>query len=99
MSSAILGAGPQILIDNDFQIRYTGRTMIVCLCANVSERDLRATIADGATTVKEVGRRCGAGVGCGACKPIIRECLQEARAAAASAEVDCAFGTPELASA
>jgi bacterioferritin-associated ferredoxin len=53
--------------------------MIVCLCANVSERKLRATIADGATTVKEVERRCGAGAGCGACRPLIRECLRAAR--------------------
>jgi len=56
--------------------------MIVCLCANVSERQLAATIAAGATTVKEVGRRCGAGTGCGACKPLIRECLAQCRAAA-----------------
>ena len=59
--------------------------MIVCLCANVSERELVATIAAGATTVKEVGRRCGAGQGCGACKPLIRECLARCRAAASEA--------------
>jgi bacterioferritin-associated ferredoxin len=61
--------------------------MIVCLCANVSERELVATIASGATTVKEVGRRCGAGAGCGACKPLIRECLSRCRAAALEATV------------
>jgi bacterioferritin-associated ferredoxin len=71
--------------------------MIICLCANVSEQELRTTIADGASTVKEVGRRCGAGAGCGACKPMIRECLREAReavqreAAMMIAEADCAF--------
>jgi len=59
-------------------------TMIVCLCANVSERKLLETIAAGAATVKEVGRRCGAGTGCGACKPLIRECLARCRAAAAA---------------
>jgi len=58
--------------------------MIVCLCANVSERKLRATIAGGATTVKEVERRCGAGAGCGACRPLIRECLRAACQASAS---------------
>ena len=56
--------------------------MIVCLCANVSERELVETISAGASTVKEVGRRCGAGTGCGACKPLIRECLARCRAAA-----------------
>jgi len=56
--------------------------MIVCLCANVSERELVATITAGAATVKEVGRRCGAGAGCGACKPLIRACLSRCRATA-----------------
>lgn len=56
--------------------------MIVCLCANVTERQIVETIAAGAATVKEVGRRCGAGTGCGACKPLIRECLARCRAAA-----------------
>lgn len=67
--------------------------MIVCLCANVSERELVETITAGATTVKEVGRRCGAGTGCGACKPLIRECLSRCRAAAvAEATVSSAVG-------
>jgi bacterioferritin-associated ferredoxin len=56
--------------------------MIVCLCSNVSERELVATIQAGATTVKEIGRRCGAGAGCGACKPLIRECVARCKAAA-----------------
>ncbi|MEB2285607.1 MAG: hypothetical protein B6D46_14320 [Polyangiaceae bacterium UTPRO1] len=56
--------------------------MIVCLCANVTERELVETIMAGATTVKEVGRRCGAGTGCGSCKPLIREYLARARTAA-----------------
>jgi bacterioferritin-associated ferredoxin len=56
--------------------------MIVCLCSNVSERELLATIEGGATTVKEIGRRCGAGAGCGACKPLIKECLSRCRATA-----------------
>ncbi|MEO6025386.1 MAG: (2Fe-2S)-binding protein [Candidatus Binatia bacterium] len=55
--------------------------MIVCLCANVTERELVETVQAGATTVKEVGRRCGAGTGCGACKPLIRECLTRCREA------------------
>jgi bacterioferritin-associated ferredoxin len=56
--------------------------MVICICANVGERELLETIAAGATTVKEVGRRCGAGAGCGACRPLIRECLKSCRAVA-----------------
>lgn len=43
--------------------------MIVCLCHAVRDRDLDAAIAEGASTVEEVGRACGAGTGCGACIP------------------------------
>lgn len=49
--------------------------MIVCLCHPTSERDLDAIIDDGARTVEEVGRRCGAGTGCGACLDEVRERL------------------------
>jgi bacterioferritin-associated ferredoxin len=53
----------------------TSERMIVCLCANVTDRQLAIVVANGASTVREVGRECGAGAGCGACKPLIRECL------------------------
>lgn len=62
--------------------------MIVCVCAGVSERKLHAVIAEGATTMKDVERRCGAGAGCGACRPLVRECLRECRAAAPQATID-----------
>jgi bacterioferritin-associated ferredoxin len=64
--------------------------MVVCICANVSERELRAVIADGATTTKEVARRCGAGAGCGACRPFIRESIRQCRVAAEAAAVAAA---------
>ena len=57
--------------------------MVVCACAGISERKLRAAIAKGAGTLKEIERHCGAGGGCGACRPLIRECLKECRLAAA----------------
>jgi bacterioferritin-associated ferredoxin len=55
-------------------IKFT-RPMIVCLCHPTSERELDAIIDDGARTVEEVGRRCGAGTGCGACLDEVRERL------------------------
>ena len=41
--------------------------MIVCLCRGVPESAIRATIAQGASTVAEIRRACGAGGDCGAC--------------------------------
>ncbi len=49
--------------------------MIVCMCHPTSDRDVDAIIDDGARTVEEIGRRCGAGTGCGACVDELRERL------------------------
>jgi len=46
--------------------------MIVCLCKNVSDKDIREAVASGAATVAEVGVRCsGAGTDCESCVPMI----------------------------
>jgi bacterioferritin-associated ferredoxin len=45
--------------------------MIVCHCQVVSDKTIRAEIETGACTVGDVGRRCGAGTGCGGCQPTI----------------------------
>jgi bacterioferritin-associated ferredoxin len=50
-------------------------TVIVCMCHPTSDRDLDAIIDDGARTVEEISRRCGAGTGCGACLDELRERL------------------------
>jgi NAD(P)H-nitrite reductase large subunit len=73
--------------------------VIVCICANVTEQELIAVIDDGARSVKAVGRRCGAGAGCGECKPLIREQLRQCQAAR-TAEVASdlsGLASPELA--
>ena len=53
--------------------------MIVCVCHAVSDRAIRAVIADGAQTVRDVARRCSAGTDCGACRCTIREMLGAAQ--------------------
>jgi len=70
--------------------------MIVCVCANVSERKLHAVVADGATTLREVERRCGAGAGCGACRNAIRECIRECRAETAAVPLQHVALAPDL---
>lgn len=41
--------------------------MYVCICWAVTEAQVRGCIADGASTVEDVGDRCAAGTGCGSC--------------------------------
>lgn len=51
--------------------------MIVCFCHPTSDRDLDAVIDEGARTVEDIGRRCGAGTGCGSCLEDLRERLSQ----------------------
>jgi len=62
--------------------------MLVCLCHPASDRDIDAIIDDGARTVQDVGRKCGAGTGCGACVEEIRDRLNAKGANSCSR--DCA---------
>jgi bacterioferritin-associated ferredoxin len=49
--------------------------VLVCLCHPTTDRDVDAHIDDGARTVQDIARRCGAGTGCGACVDEIRDRL------------------------
>jgi bacterioferritin-associated ferredoxin len=70
--------------------------MIVCLCHPTSDRDVDAIIDEGARTVEDIGRRCGAGTGCGMCRQELRERL-DARGQS-GAPRDCANGLVSLTS-
>lgn len=41
--------------------------MLVCLCHPLSDSELEKLVEDGADSVEEIGRRCGAGTSCGSC--------------------------------
>jgi bacterioferritin-associated ferredoxin len=60
--------------------------MVVCLCQGVSEKRVRAAIAAGAHSRKQVTKSCGAGAGCGGCHAAIRDLIREHQAEAARAE-------------
>jgi len=49
--------------------------MIICHCELVTDRGIRAAIADGATSVDAVAGRCEAGTRCGSCRPSIAALL------------------------
>lgn len=49
--------------------------MLVCHCNGVSDRHIRRSIREGASTASEVARRCGAGTSCGGCHEGIRKIL------------------------
>ena len=51
--------------------------MIVCNCRVVSDRDVRAAIASGATDLCGVAGACQAATRCGGCLPEVRRILGE----------------------
>ena len=56
--------------------------MFVCICAAVTDTQVRSCIARGARTVEEVGEACEAGTGCGSCHDHIDVFLNTAYTAA-----------------
>ena len=54
--------------------------MLVCHCHRICDRTIRASIQDGARSIKEVGKACRAGTGCGGCRPTIAQLLTEGAA-------------------
>jgi bacterioferritin-associated ferredoxin len=49
--------------------------MLVCVCRGVSDREVREALARGASTLRDVGRACGAGTDCGSCRGLLRKML------------------------
>ena len=49
--------------------------MFVCHCRALTDREIREVITAGACDLDEVGDRCGAGITCGGCCPLIEELL------------------------
>ena len=50
--------------------------MILCHCKSVSDKSVRSAIRCGASNVRDVARACGAGTGCGGCRPLIQELIR-----------------------
>ncbi len=66
---------------------YGPGRVIICDCHAVSERRIRELVRSGATSVRDVQRRTGAGSGCSGCLSALREVVQrEARAASQDAD-------------
>ena len=52
--------------------------MYVCICKGITDSKLRETIADGASTLREVRNRLGVASQCGKCASVTRQILSEA---------------------
>jgi bacterioferritin-associated ferredoxin len=53
--------------------------MIVCHCHGVTDREIRASVQNGARTCADVADACGASTGCGGCESLVAEIVQGER--------------------
>jgi bacterioferritin-associated ferredoxin len=53
--------------------------MYICLCNAITEREIRACAEEGACTLGDLEHRLGLGAGCGRCKHLAREVLNDTR--------------------
>jgi bacterioferritin-associated ferredoxin len=64
--------------------------MIVCICNNVSDRDIRKAVADGMTTMAELRQNLGVATCCGKCNAcavqVLRKCLADTQQAQQEAQ-------------
>ena len=75
--------------------------MLVCLCHGVNERTVVRLVQDGVDTVEGIGRRCGAGTGCGACVEEIEDLIAGSGEAGIDGVIDrvsCAVADPRASS-
>ena len=47
--------------------------MIVCHCHGVTDREIRASVQQGARTCADIADQCGASTGCGGCQSLVAE--------------------------
>jgi bacterioferritin-associated ferredoxin len=64
----------------DFQMAAVSLLyVLICHCRRVNDRVIRAAVQAGARSREDVGAACGAGTGCGGCRPAIDRVLADER--------------------
>ena len=53
--------------------------MYICICNAITEREVRECARRGCCSVDELSVELGFGTGCGRCRPVAKEILDEAR--------------------
>ena len=53
--------------------------MYVCICKQITERDIQTSVDNGACSFKDIRGELGVGTECGECKQHARQCIRQAR--------------------
>ena len=63
------------LLTESQQVQLEGATMIVCVCNNISDREIRQAVDLGLSTMAELREDLGVGTCCGKCASCARQVL------------------------
>jgi bacterioferritin-associated ferredoxin len=75
----------------------TDYLMIVCVCNNISDREIRQAVDLGLSSMAELHRELGVGTCCGKCVSYAREVLHEHQAKAATVVTELRRGAAQAA--
>lgn len=64
------GSGPETARVPD---TWESRTVIVCHCRRVTDRQIRQAVREGAECIGSVAAACGAAAGCGGCATVVHD--------------------------
>ena len=53
--------------------------MYICICNAITERDVRECARRGCCSLDQLSEELGVGTGCGRCRPVAKEILDETR--------------------
>jgi bacterioferritin-associated ferredoxin len=59
--------------------------MIICVCKNISDRDIARAVSEGCRSFKALQNELELGKSCGSCVAYARECFAEGKAASGGA--------------
>ena len=71
--------------------------MIVCHCNGISDQEIRRTVREGASSLGEVARACGAGTCCGGCHQAVDQIVTETLGSPSTHDDGSPLGVPALA--
>jgi bacterioferritin-associated ferredoxin len=62
------------------------RIMYICICNAITERDVRECVRRGCRSVDQLSMELGVGTGCGRCRPMASQILNEGQSQQLAAE-------------
>jgi bacterioferritin-associated ferredoxin len=68
-------------------LEWSDSRMYVCICANVTDRQIKQAVRDGVSSLGDLTAHLGVGAGCGCCREVAQDVLDAALEAPVAAPI------------